>query len=46
MGKEVVPHTVHVYRLAGLTRALECPVMKDLMWGRHVGPDLGQSEVQ
>ena len=30
-GKEVVPHTLYVHWLAGLTRALGCPVMQDLL---------------
>ena len=37
VGEEVVPHTLHVYRLTGFIGALECPVLKDLTWGRHVG---------
>ena len=30
VGGEVVPHTLHIQWLAGLTRALESPVMQDL----------------
>ena len=42
MGEEVFPHTLHVYWLAWHTGALESPVVQDLSWGRHVGPNWGQ----
>ena len=37
-GKEVIPHTFHVHWLAGLTRALEGPVMQDLSGEGMLGP--------
>ena len=46
VGEEVVPHTLHVHRLAGFIGALECPVMTDFTWGRHVGPSWGCFKVQ
>ena len=46
VGEEVIPQTPHIYRLAGFTRALQHPVVKDLTWRRHVGPNWGQTKVQ